>query len=661
MSNKDLFIENFPDRAPLFPQELKNLNRWIVRTENKQPHSPFPEDDDRGPIDPHDEQFQSDYDTAMGALAETTRFAGVGFVFNYADGLTGIDFDDCVDPETLKIRADIKEIVTRINSYTEFSPSRTGIHLIVKDWRFPWDGTKAGKQGRKVGDAEIYSGKRYFTVTGHHVPGTPLTVESRDMSALCERICAGEFKKKANKTKKGESSTVDTSVTSKESVQIQSTGTTLTTKRQLLMSGKIVSQNPFVISDGMGNAVEYPSHSEADLALCTVLALEGLSFEKIDSLFRQSVLFRDKWERADYQKNTITSAIEAYTKSKSQEPSQVHKPQEPADWRSQFRSVGQLQAGGIRMLVEGFLPEGVNMLGALPGNCKTLLALSLARALTTGKPFLGRFRVGSVVPVLYLIPESSGGPFRIRCEKFGIPDDPNLFICRTVSQGGTLLLDDQAIKAAVSELKPLVILDTSIRFNKSLDENSASANKLFVDDCISLMAAGARGILGLHHATKSSRKEGLTLESALRGTGDLAAMCDSVYGLKRNDALYDNGNGPLELEVLCLKPRDFEPPMPFTIAATAKVEDKIISHIDTKGDFVALEIQDLIQDLDSRFIQVVTKEPDLSLSEIADLLGIKKPRVQRIAKRLRYRKAETGWRLGVTVLEDPGVPNEVSA
>src|SRR5690348_4473953 len=92
MLSNDLQPEQYPDRALLFPQELKNLNRWIVRTADKQPHSPFPEDDDRGPVDPHDEQFQSDYDTAMGALEETTKFAGAGFVFNYEDGLTGIDF-----------------------------------------------------------------------------------------------------------------------------------------------------------------------------------------------------------------------------------------------------------------------------------------------------------------------------------------------------------------------------------------------------------------------------------------------------------------------------------------------------------------------------------------------------------------------------------------
>ena len=169
---------DFPDLAPSFPQELKNLNRWIVRTADKVPHSAFEGDENQGPIDPHDQQYQADYDTAMGALNQTTLFSGAGFVFNYADGLTGTDFDHCVNLETLEIRADVSEIIAKMNSYAEFSPSRTGVHVITKGWQFPWDGTKGGQQGSKVGNAEMYSGKRYFTVTGHHVPGTPTTVKS---------------------------------------------------------------------------------------------------------------------------------------------------------------------------------------------------------------------------------------------------------------------------------------------------------------------------------------------------------------------------------------------------------------------------------------------------------------------------------------------------
>ena len=116
----------------------------------------------------------------------------------------------------------------------------------------------------------------------------------------------------------------------------------------------------------------------------------------------------------------------------------VAEAQTSVDWRTQFVTVGQLETGGVKMLVERFLPEGISLLGALPSYGKTWFALSLAKALTTGKPFLGRFVIKAPVPVLYLIPESSGAAFRQRAEKFGIPNDPNLFLCRTISQGGTL-------------------------------------------------------------------------------------------------------------------------------------------------------------------------------------------------------------------------------
>ena len=51
-------------------------------------------------------------------------------------------------------------------------------------------------------------------------------------------------------------------------------------------------------------------HSRADLALCRLIAFYTQDPEQIDRLFRQSALFRSKWERADYREWTITKAIE---------------------------------------------------------------------------------------------------------------------------------------------------------------------------------------------------------------------------------------------------------------------------------------------------------------------------------------------------------------
>jgi hypothetical protein len=49
-----------------------------------------------------------------------------------------------------------------------------------------------------------------------------------------------------------------------------------------------------------------------------------------------------------------------------------------ASWRANFRTVGELEDGDIKMLVDGFMPHGMNFIGALPGEAKTLFALSIA-------------------------------------------------------------------------------------------------------------------------------------------------------------------------------------------------------------------------------------------------------------------------------------------
>jgi hypothetical protein len=307
-------------------------------------------------------------------------------------------------------------------------------------------------------------------------------------------------------------------------------------------------------------------------------------------------------------------------------------------WGSYFRSVGELESGDVRMLIDGFLPEGTSFIGALPGVGKTLIGLSITKALTTGKSFLGRFEAPDVVPVIYLIPESSGRAFRARCEKFGIPNDRELFLCRTISEGTTLLLDDPILKTAVAEMKPVVVLDTAIRFSQSSDENSAAQNKRLGDDIVALRQAGAIAVIAMHHATKASRKEELTLENVLRGTGDIAALADAVYGLRRDDVKYDNNRGPNELDVVCVKPRDFEPPAPFRIAATYMKKGAIFpsSYIDETGDFKQVDSFEALQSKDDSLIKLIQDYPSISLKEIEQELGVK-------AWWAREQLARLGW------------------
>ena len=292
-------------------------------------------------------------------------------------------------------------------------------------------------------------------------------------------------------------------------------------------------------------------------------------------------------------------------------------------------------------------------LGGLPGEGKTLFALSIARALTTGKLFLGTFMVPQTVPVIYLIPESGGRAFRRRCEKFEIPDDPDKFLCRTVSEGSTLPLDDVSLLEAVRRLKPVVILDTIIRFSEAQDENQAMQNKALVDDVIRLRQAGAIAVIGLHHATKAMRKDGMSLETALRGTGDIAASADAVYGLLRDSMLYNNGEGPNEIDVACLKPRDFDPPNPFRIAATARpVASRNLvvgmeSIIDGDHDFKMVSRTMQAREIEQRIEQLVIETPTMTLKGLTEKTGRSEWEIRKALDRLGYHRGR-GGKKGVT-------------
>src|SRR5262249_47797532 len=229
--------------------------------------------------------------------------------------------------------------------------------------------------------------------------------------------------------------------------------------------------------------------------------------------------------------------------------------------------------------------------------------------------------------------------FRKRCETFQIPNDSKLFLTRTISEGATLLLNNSSVLEAVKEMKPVVILDTLIRFSEADDENQASQNKQMVDDIIRLRQAGAVAVIGMHHATKAMREKGMSLETALRGTGDIAASADAVYGMLRDLKLYADGSGPNEIDVACLKPRDFEPPAPFRIAASEKYDDGmgmplVVSVIDRLHDFRVVSQRAKAANLDNRIKDMVSQDPNVSRKLLREETGASDWDVRQALKRM---------------------------
>jgi putative DNA primase/helicase len=145
-----------PVKAENIPEGLKARPQWVVwRAVGDKPDKvPYSARTGRK-ASSTDLMTWSTFEEAFQAY-ESGQFAGVGFVFSSADPLTGIDLDDCVDEEG-EIALWALEIVHYFDSYTELSATDSGLHIIVR----------GDVPNRRKGNVEVYSSKRFFTVTGH--------------------------------------------------------------------------------------------------------------------------------------------------------------------------------------------------------------------------------------------------------------------------------------------------------------------------------------------------------------------------------------------------------------------------------------------------------------------------------------------------------------
>jgi primase-polymerase (primpol)-like protein len=69
----------------------------------------------------------TDFPTAWRYFCDHNDLDGIGYVFSPDDPFTGIDLDDCVDTESGLPLPWAKSIVDELRTYTEVSPSGTGL------------------------------------------------------------------------------------------------------------------------------------------------------------------------------------------------------------------------------------------------------------------------------------------------------------------------------------------------------------------------------------------------------------------------------------------------------------------------------------------------------------------------------------------------------
>jgi len=267
------------------PSELTRLPRWLCWRYEKRggKTTKVPYDAARGRrASSTDPATWTDFEVS---LAASGRYDGIGIVLG--DGLGGVDLDNSLT-EDGQLKPWAAQIVERLSSYSEVSPSGRGVKI------FLWGSIEREGNRRDLGDGhiEVYSTERYFTVTGCHVPTTPQAVKNRQ--AEFDALHLELFPPREHAS------------------AIQPTEPLGLLDRELLERMFSATNGSSVRRLWKGNIERYPSHSEADAALCAHLAFWAAGDRvRIDRLFRQSQLCREKWtERADYRERTISKALE---------------------------------------------------------------------------------------------------------------------------------------------------------------------------------------------------------------------------------------------------------------------------------------------------------------------------------------------------------------
>jgi len=286
-----------PTPLPLYsqgmPDTLKNLNQWVLwKYELKGGKWTKPPKQPNGyNADTKDNTTWTDFDTALeyynfnaGVNAD-----GIGFVLTENLNIVGFDFDHCLDNSGNISDPKVREFVETLSSYTEISPSGKGLRVFAFG--------KLPDGGRKKGGYECYSSGRYLTLTGHRLPAAPKTIEHREkeIADVHHKI----FAKSDKKAEKSKGSLSDAQIMARLKKAFNAENGK---KFRDLYEGKF--QEYFGDDD-----------SKADLSLCASLAFW---FDRdpavMDSVFRKSKLYRDKWDskRGDktYGEMTVGKAVE---------------------------------------------------------------------------------------------------------------------------------------------------------------------------------------------------------------------------------------------------------------------------------------------------------------------------------------------------------------
>ncbi len=202
--------------------------------------------------------------------AHRNRFDGIGFVVTANDSFVGVDLDHVLSPDNREFEDWAAAVITTCDTYTEVSPSGTGIRMFA---------TGEIPPGRRKRDQlEMYAEGRYLTVTGDILIGGPTTVNARTEQLRAIHEYWFGLPEPPAETR-------------------PMPGFIVADDHDLLERMFDASNGERIRALWLGNRTGYASDSESDQALISHLTFwcRG-DTQRVDALFRQSGLYREKWD-----------------------------------------------------------------------------------------------------------------------------------------------------------------------------------------------------------------------------------------------------------------------------------------------------------------------------------------------------------------------------
>jgi len=432
--------------APFVPSELRALKNWV-------PWDLKPGKDGRPTKVPRgsttDPETWRTFEDALAIGAE-----GVGFCFTDTD-YAGCDLDGClIDGQPT---AEARQIIDALASYTERSPSGSGLHIVVKGKLPPGVGHKnVHVPGMKA--LEAYDTGRYFTWTGHVFEGRDEIHERTEaLSTLAGRWL-------------GRASDVRPLTALEAQARLPIVNTHLSNDELLAL---IEQEQPTMYREYLEKDLPLPrvDLSKDDIVLLRLLIpYTGWDEARIKALAERSALMRDRWSKIhskgltwlEYQIRRELVAAAAATVAKTGD--ELARSYTLAELR---RDPDVLKPPTV--VVPGLAWQGrVTLVAAREGVGKSTLFSAAAAAVVSGRPFLGEATLKG--PVLWVLVEEHVADLFLRAIAFQTAEDG----LHVLERPDTPV---ESLRAEVARIKPvLVIIDTLHTFAATLVERGSQSD-----------------------------------------------------------------------------------------------------------------------------------------------------------------------------------------